>query len=253
MRVDQVDDEQLVAALRRAGRALPGASADLGAGVLHGLRSAPRRPRPRRRAIAVVVAVGACLLMAAGAVEVLVPGVNLWSRPPAAQAPSTPLAVDAAFLGTRVTLADARERAGFRVRVPSLPELGSPQVHLAGEGAGSRVSLLYGATADLPALPRTPVGLFITQFRGDVDPVLLTKVAGGAQITPVAVAGGQGWWIEGAHEVGYLAPDGSVAIEPSRFANNTLLWSRDGVTLRLESAAALERAVAIAGSLHARD
>jgi hypothetical protein len=139
------------------------------------------------------------------------------------------------------------------VRVPALPALGSPQVHLAGDGARSRVSLLYGTTADLPAMPRTPVGLFITQFRGDVDPVLLTKVAGGAQITPVAVAGGQGWWIEGAHEVGYLAPDGSVAIEPSRFANNTLLWSRDGVTLRLESAAALERAVAIAGSLHARD
>jgi hypothetical protein len=32
-----------------------------------------------------------------------------------------------------------------------------------------------------------------------------------------------------------------------------LLWSRDGVTLRLESAAALDRAVAIAGSLRATD
>jgi hypothetical protein len=252
MRMDDLDEERLITALRSAGRGIPGAGSDLGADVVRRLRSAPPRAGHARRG-AVAAAVAACMLLAAAAINVLVPGVNLRFDPMAEPAPDTPLAVDAEFLGTPVTLTEARERAGFPVRVPALPGLARPQVHVSGRDQDARVSLLYPPTRDMPAMTGTPVGLFVTQFLGDVDPDLLTKVAGDAEVTAVELDGGRGWWIEGVHEVVVMAPDGTVTAEPSRFADNTLLWSRDGVTLRLESAAPLDRAINVATSMHERE
>jgi hypothetical protein len=249
MRMDDLDDEQLITALRSAGRGIPGAGSDLGADVVRRLRSAPPRTGHARSG-AIAAAVAACLLLAAAAVDVLVPGVNLRFGPMAEPAPDTPLAVDADLLGTPVTLTEARERAGFPIRVPALPGLARAQVHVSGRGRDARVSLVYPPTTDMPAMPGTPVGLFVTQFLGDVDPDLLTKVAGDAEVTAVDLDGRRGWWIEGVHEVVVRAPDGSGTAEPSRFADNTLLWSRDGVTLRLESAATLGRAIDVATSMH---
>jgi hypothetical protein len=47
----------------------------------------------------------------------------------------------------------------------------------------------------------------------------------------------------------YVDPEGQVTPERSRFADRTLLWARDGVTLRLESALPRHQAIAIAASL----
>jgi hypothetical protein len=96
----------------------------------------------------------------------------------------------------------------------------------------------------------TPVGLFVTEFRGDTDEELLTKIVHeGADVTSVEIAGIPGWWIEGAHEVLVFARSGDVVAERLRFSDNALLWTRDGVTLRLESALSRRQAIAIAATL----
>lgn len=136
------------------------------------------------------------------------------------------------------------------MRVPPQRDLGPAQVYVATGTTGHRVSLLYGAGARVPAMDGTDVGLLLTQFRGTLDSDLLTKTAHAeTQITSVDVGGTRGWWVQGTHEVRYVAPDGSAAHDRARFADSTLLWTRDGVTLRLESALPRREAVAIAASL----
>lgn len=107
-----------------------------------------------------------------------------------------------------------------------------------------RLLRIAGMTAVLVLLCSTvaagkgPTALTITGYSLD-GPIDISAVNGG----------GRGWWIEGAHEVFYVAPDGRATPEQSRFAHNTLLWSRDGVTMRLESAVSLDHAAAVATSM----
>jgi hypothetical protein len=66
----------------------------------------------------------------------------------------------------------------------------------------------------------------------------------------VAVGGAGGYWIEGAPHVLILRDyAGDDRRHPSRLAGNTLLWERDGVTYRLESALSRDEAIRIAESM----
>jgi hypothetical protein len=244
------DTGQLEAALREAGRALEGARRDISADVVAALRAdAPARRTLSRRRLVPVVVVG-MLLTAAAITSAVVPGIGLRMGQTPSRGIQTPLVGDPAFLGTPTTLAVARERVDFAIGVPAVADLGAPQVYHADHPSGGRVSLLYPASDRLPAMGGTPVGLFLTQFRGDVDEQLLTKaVAEGADVVGVEIDGLPAWWIEGAHEVLYINDAGDVATESARFSASTLLWARDGVTLRLESALDRQRAIAIAAAL----
>jgi hypothetical protein len=196
---------------------------------------------------AVVVAV---LLTGAAVASTVVPGVGVRTGRAPSREVQTPLVADPGFLGTPVTLDTARERVDFAVGVPTDARLPTPQLYLADRPSGARVSLLYPAGDGLPAMRDTPVGAFLTQFRGRVDGQLLTKVVEDvAAVTPVEIDDLRGWWIEGAHRVLYVDGDGDVRTEPTRFAGSVLLWTRDGVTLRLESALDRRRAIAIAASV----
>jgi hypothetical protein len=253
MAVHNLDDAQLAAALRSSGQAIAGARRDLSVDVIATLRSTDPGPArwsaPRRRLIPAVIVVAALLASAAVAAGI-VPGVTLRIGGADSAPPVAPLVADPEFLGTPTTLAVARDRVDFPVRVPALGWLGRPQVYHADQPSGGRVSLLYAASDRLPAIAGTPVGLFVTQFRGDVREELLTKTVNQAvRVTPVDIGDNRGWWVEGAHEVLYAAPGGEVVAEPSRFADSTLLWTRDGVTLRLESALPQGEAIAIATSV----
>ena len=249
MPLRDLDTGQLEAALREAGRALAGSRRDLSADVVATLRAGGRARHTARRWLVPVVA-GAVLLAGATVASTVVPGIGLRIGLSPSEELPPPLVADAAFLGTPTTLTDARERVDFAVAEPTDPGLPPPQVYHADRRAGGRVSLLYPAGDRLPAMGDTPVGLFLTQFRGDVDDQLLTKVvAEGAAVTPVEIDGLRGWWIEGAHDVLYLDDAGETVREPVRFAGNVLLWARDGVTLRLESALDRRAAIAIAASL----
>jgi hypothetical protein len=258
MSLQGLDQPQLEAALRDAGRALAGARDDLADDVVAQLRSGvgtqQRRvpaPAPRvlpRRLVPVLMIL--VLLVGAAVVAGVAPGIGLRIGGPSTPSTRTPLVADADFLGAHTTLAAARDRVNFAVRLPALEQLGPPQVYYADDPAGGRVSLLYPAGDRLPAMEGTPVGLFVTQFRGDTDDELLAKIVHeGADVTSVEIAGIPGWWIEGAHEVLVIARTGDVVAERLRFSDNALLWTRDGVTLRLESALSRQQAIAIAASL----
>lgn len=253
-RLHELDDRDLTTALIAAGRTLPAARRDVVDAVGTALRSTTSSPPSRgrvsgRRRTVVAMAV---LLVALGGAAIaagIVPGVDL-RRGEVGTLRGPSLAGDAAFLGRHTTLPAAQERAGFAVLVPQDRSLGQPQVYLARRDDRTRVSLLYPADEAMPAIGGTSAGLLVTQFRGSVDPVLLQKLVGAdVRVAAVDVGGAPGWWIGGAHEVLYVDDTGDVTTERVRYARRTLLWSVDGVTLRLEADVPRERAVRIAAGM----
>lgn len=146
-----------------------------------------------------------------------------------------------AFLGDRVTLQEARERADFDVVVPD--SLGEPdEVYFQdGPPPGGMVSFVYGTSDD-------PRALF-TQFSARVDEIIFKKVASDANIEAVTVDGQPGYWLEGAHFFSYLDRHGDMQSEEVRLAGNVLLWERGTRTLRLEADISKEEALRIAASV----
>jgi hypothetical protein len=144
------------------------------------------------------------------------------------------------FLGDRVTLGQARERASFEVVVPEA--LGEPDEVYFQESppAGGMVSFVYGTSDD-------PHALF-TQFAGRVDQVIFKKIAADT-VEPVTVDGQPGYWLEGAHFFSYLDRQGDMQSEQVRLVGNVLLWERGTRTLRLEADISKEEALRIAGSV----
>jgi hypothetical protein len=167
---------------------------------------------------------------------------------------ATPTAGVRLCLGQPMSLADARTRVAFPVRVPALAGFAQPdEVYVGVPPAGGQVSFVYRARPDLPAAPETGVGLLITQFRGqlELDPAYAKKfVTGQTQIDFPLVNGVQGYWLSGApHEFVYRDANGNTTIERVRLAGNVLLWSENGVTYRIEGARTEAEALTIAASL----
>jgi hypothetical protein len=145
------------------------------------------------------------------------------------------------FLGDRVTLDQARERADFEVVVPEA--VGEPDAVFFQENPpGGMVSLVYGT-------PDKPHALF-TEFRGRVDEVIYKKVAAGTQISAVEIDGRPGFFLSGdPHVFSYFDRNGDFREEIVRLAGNTLLWERGPLTLRLEEDIDRKEAVQIARSV----
>jgi hypothetical protein len=85
-----------------------------------------------------------------------------------------------------------------------------------------------------------PGDVLLSEARTGDDPILLKKLVGGAtDVEEVVLAPGlTGLWIHGGRHV-FIAPQ-----LPARFAGNTLVWQRRGITFRLEGKA-LTRAAAV--------
>jgi hypothetical protein len=169
----------------------------------------------------------------------------------------TPLQV-----GRQVTLDQAQEAVDFPVLVPTAEELAVPgEIYLAGEGRSAMISFVYPTAPGLPATNETGVGALLTQFRGEPERGLVEKgLAGEAvdpetHLEPVTVNGQPGFWISGApHGVFFVCFDGGECREERyRLAGNVLLWERDGMTLRLESALSRDEALAVAESVRLPD
>jgi hypothetical protein len=123
-------------------------------------------------------------------------------------------------LGERVSFADARERASFPVRVPTLEGLQDPDVYL---GQLGQVSFLYGSEED----PR----LLITQIIG--TGALEKLLSQATTVERVRVGPAEGAWLEGGEHVLFFPSTGP---ESQRLVGNTLLLEReDGVTVRIEA------------------
>lgn len=153
-------------------------------------------------------------------------------------------------LGTRLSLAEARRAVSFPVLVPR--ELGPPdRVHLRAEVQGGELTLSYGPRRGLPATGATGLGLLVSQFRGDLAPDLIGKIASqGTRLRRPRVGDSAAVWIEGApHVVLFREGNGEVVESESRLAGNVLLFERGRRLIRIEADVPLRRALTIARSL----
>ncbi len=237
-------DDNLEQALRDLGARLDvPPTPDLASMVRARLEARPRQRRAWALAAAalVVLLTGLALAQSEAIGRWLgVRGIRIQFGPPR----RAPVAQDLR-LGRQVSLTESRHAVPFPVLVPAA--LGEPdEVYVSDD---RRVSLIYRARPDLPRAHETGVGLLVTEFRAEFDDVYLKKIAsGGTRVEPVTVGSGQGYWISGAHALFYRDPTG-VREDVLRVAGNVLVWERDGVTFRFESALSKDAALRIAESM----
>jgi len=234
---------------------------------LRGVEPEPAKPtRPRlvpalglRRALVLALV---ALLLLAGTVFAASPGVRdavleffglQGATVERVETLPTPPAGQRLDLGRRTTLEQAPDRLAFEPLVPT--ELGDPDsVYVREPPSGGELSLAYRPRPGLPRARTTPYGLLVSEFRGDIHPDLVGKLAGpGTRIERLRIDGRPAIWIEGApHFFFYRDPDGNVVEGELRLAQNVLLLERGRLLVRFEGAFGRERAIAIARSLSGR-
>jgi hypothetical protein len=237
---------------------------DLARAVAAELRSRPAAPTPRRvagwgRAWRTVAVAAAILLLGASAVLAASPTVRdavldlfglRGARVERTPAPPPKPAPRPLHLGRRAGLARASRGLAFEPLVPAA--LGRPDgVHVHRRLPGGELALSYRPQPGLPRARTTGLGLLLTEFRGDLNPSYLTKIA--PQVTRVRrlrIGGDRAIWIAGApHYFFYSGPRREFRSAPLRIAQNVLLLERGRLLLRFEGAFPLRRARAIARSL----
>ena len=117
------------------------------------------------------------------------------------------------------------------------PALGAPAAAFEGRPAGAYTEVWPG-----PVL--------VTRFPGSVDDQLIEKrVFSGGTVERTSVDGDAAYWISAPHGFLYVDEDGEAQEDTLRLSGNALVWSRDGVTYRLESDRDLASAVTLAESM----
>lgn len=152
--------------------------------------------------------------------------------------PPVEQATDDLGLGERMSLAEARQRAGFRVRVPTVEGLDDPAKVYYNEES-SQVAFLYGSEEK----PK----LLITQAdaRGAIEKIVNLDVTERELV--VVEPGYAGVWLYGEkHAIFYPSTEHE---EPFRLVGNALVFEIDGVTMRIEAEVSKAEALRIARSM----
>lgn len=251
---DRLATPQLERALSDLGRHLAYPDTDLVPAMADRLAAIHPLAPPRRGSRRVLVLAAAILTLLVGGALVASPALRaaiarLFTLPGVRiEVPASPPPAGRGLdLGERVSLEEARRAAGFAVTLPTA--LGQPdEVYLDTPPSDGLVSMVWRTRPDLPRTTGTGAGAVLTQFRARPDEEFIVKklAAEGVEVTPVLVDGASGYWIEGPHTVFVVTEDGTFIEDRARTAGNTLLWSRGGLTLRLESALDLPGALAVA-------
>jgi hypothetical protein len=153
-------------------------------------------------------------------------------------------------LGQRTTLEQAETALAFEPLTPADP--GNPDaVFVKRDVPGGELSLAYRPRPDLPEAAATGLGLLVSEFRGDLQPEYVGKLAHETtRIEQLRLDGERAVWLEGSpHFFFYRRPDGQIQEHTLRLAANVLLLEQDDVLVRLEGGFGLERAQEIARSL----
>lgn len=136
-------------------------------------------------------------------------------------------------LGRRLSLEQAQRRVGFRLLLPPLPA--KPPVHLL-DGVLATVILRVG---DEPVL--------LSEYSARSYELLKKSVSEKSLVDPVQVRGERGLWLEGPpHTLTYFNANGEFQQRTVKITGNVLLWTHDGVTLRLEGRISKAQALRIA-------
>jgi hypothetical protein len=142
-------------------------------------------------------------------------------------------------LGREVSLTAARRAAGFRIR---LLDEKPDHVYVGSEGT---VWFLYGTPQHVRLLVAQTANLSVdSRF-------MFKKVAVETHVTEVRIDGVQGFFLSGEPHVLLLVDSrGEVIEESARLAQDVLVWSRGGITYRLEGDFRKNDALHLARSLH---
>jgi len=153
-------------------------------------------------------------------------------------------------LGEPTTLDAARDDLDFE---PLIPEAaGEPDgVFVDTTVPGGQLSLTYRPRSGLPEARSTGVGLLVDEFRGDLAPEFMGKIAGQAtRVEEFTIDGEPAIWLEGApHFFFYRTSDQPIVEDQLRIAQNVLLLEQGRLLVRLEGAFNRDRAVELARSL----
>jgi hypothetical protein len=221
-------------------------SPDVAPHVLAHIGTRRRPARPRRRFVIALATIATAALLAALAIpdarsallrffRIGGERIELVDELPAV-APS-PSELDLGVtLGERVSLEEARRRAGYDLlELEERPDA----VYL---GPRNTVWFLYGSS--------DAVRLLVAQTpRLEVDePFILKKLAdAGTRVEPIQVRGNRAYLLSGEpHVVLLVEESGFTYPESARLARDVLVWEEDGRTIRLEGALTREEALRIA-------
>ena len=155
-------------------------------------------------------------------------------------------------LGNPVSLADAADRATWPLAAPS--GIGDPDGAFVGCPARS-VTLVWAASAELPEVDESGIGLLIGAIPGVTEAGAVTKQAtAGTTVELVRVGDSPAYWIAGdPHRLVVTDPDRLIVTDATRLAGNTLLWTDGDVTYRLESSLDRDQAVDLASDMRPLD
>jgi hypothetical protein len=146
------------------------------------------------------------------------------------------------------SLTAARESADFHVLVPGAPLQHPDEVLVENGPRPTYVALRYRAGPGRPPVSTGGLAVQVDEIAGD-STRFYEKYLDGAGARRVRVGGAPGVWIDGPHELIVVDRAGEVRVEQPRLAARTLVWQRDGVTLRLEADLTLAQALAVAGGM----
>jgi hypothetical protein len=204
---------------------------------------APLRPRRRARRVALLAA--AALLVVTGLLTVS-PGLRaavleflgirgaMVEVHESVSPPSGPSFAGQALLGEHVTPQEAERELGFDLSLPRAL------------GRGEGVFLLREGASTIATVAYREGELILSQFAGRLEQETIGKAVTVEQAERVRVGDAPGIWVEGAHTVFVRDPSGAIVESRALLGGNTLLWTLDGVTFRLEGAARLDEALRIA-------
>lgn len=232
--------------------ATPSLARSVGDSIRAGASRRTMRWRPARRGL--VLGVLAALLIAglAAAVGIALGGLRILGSGDPPGSPLAPELVAERGLGERVTLDRAIDELDGLL-VPTDPALGSPD-HVYYDVGTDAVALAWTGRPGLPADPDSGLGVVVTQFRADIGPQTFEKLLQeGAVVQQVVVGQTTGYWVEGGQHFFYFRDAaGNVVDSTIRLVGTTLMWERDGYTVRIEGAPDVDAAKRIAESMELR-
>ncbi len=155
-------------------------------------------------------------------------------------------------LGQRyASIGEAGRVAGFRPLAPN--GLGTPDLVYWRADPGV-ITLVYRPRPGLPAVREDPeIGALVMEARGSVDQASFGKlVAVQGQVKAVAVNGAQGFWVTGAQHGFFFYQHGAGGQGDNfRLSGDALVWNQSGLVVRIESGLTEDRALQMAGTVHA--
>jgi hypothetical protein len=207
------------------------------------------RWRPARRGLVLGVLAALLVVGLATAIGFALGGLRITSGGPPPGSPLPASVVAERGFGQPVAMDEAAESLG-ELLLSTDPALGDPD-HVFFDSRTQSVALAWGERPGLPADRASGLGIVVTQFRADIGPQTFEKVINsGTRIERVAVGSATGYWIEGGeHYFFFRDADGRVLEGSIRLVGTTLMWERDGLTVRIEGAPSLADAIRIAESM----